>query len=791
MKKSYFLFLFLFFTANLFALANTVKSPKIFQVDDNKFEYGFGGALDNNLFEVNGLNNVSTLIETRLQASNSSWQSRLWTKESFTRTEGLTFEGSVFIPFSGYKAIMVGFRNETNGTDGIVHGLYFFDNGTGSNVTISARNQDNSQNMPTNSYVNNTSPGSWFDYKIVLHSQGATYYVKRSTESNFNNVMYFDGGTNLAELKVGLQATTGSSTNYTAHKDWKVYQTNILYVNKGVIGGDGSGNRWANAFSELADALKVAKENDNKWTLDNPLEIWVAKGVYKPLYSPINNLADGQNNAFRVVKNTHIYGGFAGTEYDLDSRNLSVASNISILSGDINGDDIISGTGSSLSIGNIADNVHHVVVSVGDVGGALLNGFTISGGIAQSSGSITLSGYAIYKNCGGGVYCRRSSPFLKNVIVKNNLASSIGGGVYNDDISNANYINVLITQNIGALGGGISNDTSTPVFLNVTVVSNKATDNGGAIYNNRATPKIYNSILFDNISTGNVNIHNLGGNDFKPSFVNSLVHGSSSGNWNNLFGIDGGFNIDINPAFTNAANGDYTLSNASGAINMGDNALFQNLTRTTTDLLGNPRVYNFNTGGVIDLGAYEYQGMPSVLPVNLNWFWAQKKANGAQLAWQTVLEHNNKGFIIYRSDDNVNFIKIGQVVVGGATASLTFKNYSFFDSNPLDGNNYYKLLQEDKDGTTTVLGIKALNFQISTDIRFYPNPTSDLLTVTFAEGRYKTLTITDTSGKNLIKNTIAAQERSTMVSLANYSSGIYFVRLKGDNDVETRKLIKK
>ena len=64
---------------------------------------------------------------------------------------------------------------------------------------------------------------------------------------------------------------------------------NIIYVKYDVIGGTGDGTSWANAIKELADALKYAKQTETQWSASNPLQIWVAEGTYKPMYSPLTN----------------------------------------------------------------------------------------------------------------------------------------------------------------------------------------------------------------------------------------------------------------------------------------------------------------------------------------------------------------------------------------------------------------------------------------------------------------------------------------------------------------------
>src|SRR5690625_6760359 len=68
--------------------------------------------------------------------------------------------------------------------------------------------------------------------------------------------------------------------------------------------------------------------------------------------------------------------------------------------------------------------------------------------------------------------------------------------------------------------------------------------------------------------------------------------------------------------FTDAANGDYTLASNSPAIDAGDNTYYTDADKgngdleNDLDLAGNPRVYDLTNGGIIDMGAYEYQGNP-------------------------------------------------------------------------------------------------------------------------------------------------------------------------------------
>src|SRR5690606_5077455 len=103
------------------------------------------------------------------------------------------------------------------------------------------------------------------------------------------------------------------------------------------------------------------------WDAGNPLKIYVATGTYKPWYKIAaedegGNPTTDRDNAFLLVPDVQLYGGFPKGGGDIADRDWKT--NITTLSGDIDG----------------GNNAYHVVVSVGEVGTALLDGFTISGG---------------------------------------------------------------------------------------------------------------------------------------------------------------------------------------------------------------------------------------------------------------------------------------------------------------------------------------------------------------------------------------------------------------------------
>ena len=418
---------------------------------------------------------------------------------------------------------------------------------------------------------------------------------------------------------------------------------NILYVNVSVSGGTGDGSSWANALPQLAEALKYARTNNN-YTSANPLKIYVAKGTYKPLYNAESNAltsATDRSNAFVMVANVQIYGGFDpdnGIDDLTDTRNYTNT----ILSGDI-------GTANDNT-----DNTYHVVISSGNVGTALLDGFTISGAYSTSSdnGYIIVNSNAIYTNYGGGMHNRSSSPTVTNCTFSANTAYQYGGGMYNTSslppVSNCSFTGNTATNGGGMYnqssslsvtnssftgntasgdGGGMYNIFSSPGITNCSYAGNSA-NQGGAVYNSfSSSPKHTNTTMAGNGSTG---FYTLAGT---PVLQNSIVWDEVYGNYSAKYSLikdkTDTTNVNINAAlyaatdiFTNYSGGDYTLKSSSPAINTGNNGLFTGLSASTPDLAGNPRVYNYANGGVIDLGAYEYQNIlpdsDNIIYVNVN-----------------------------------------------------------------------------------------------------------------------------------------------------------------------------
>ncbi len=171
------------------------------------------------------------------------------------------------------------------------------------------------------------------------------------------------------------------------------------------------------------------------------------------------------------------------------------------------------------------------------------------------------------------------------------------GGIWNRGSGDISLTNMLICDNVGSFAGGIHSEAGHLTLNNVTVAGNSGFSRTGGIYlRDGATLMLNNSIVALNKMV------------FDRPDADDNIYGDFNGS-GNLIGFD--------PGFVDDAGGDYRLSSTSIAINAGNAALLpadefdldgdsDTAEAIPFDVAGNNRI----SDGVLDIGAFEYQGAP-------------------------------------------------------------------------------------------------------------------------------------------------------------------------------------
>lgn len=425
-----------------------------------------------------------------------------------------------------------------------------------------------------------------------------------------------------------------------------------IYVNANALGAN-DGTSWANAYTDITSALENAADNS---------EFWVKGGSYVPTTSGGGNQNTGITITARGIK---IYGGFAGTETQLNERVFGT--NETIISGDVNGNDGAAIPDFTFGGSTTTDNFGRLmrIDNFSATEMTIIDGITFTRAYSQiGAGAIRLAQTnnefpnISFNNCkftnnlqqnGGGIYLNYSSNlttqntaglgiYINQCVFENNVAK-LGGGIYisNNDDSFSSFVNASISISNTLFNNNIVKDnnfdtqgqfasamriiqadsqsTFSTTISNCTFVKNReeatlyqASDRFVVVLEALPTASAHTVNLANNIFWGNESsngvVANSVGDSGIPSTLN-LFNNTSEDNFSNIASSQQTATLNTSPDFTNFSANDFTLQSTSSAINSGDNTFSVG----SVDLLNNPRIVNTT----IDRGAFEFDNSLSTL----------------------------------------------------------------------------------------------------------------------------------------------------------------------------------
>ncbi|PWJ58995.1 putative secreted protein (Por secretion system target) [Dyadobacter jejuensis] len=181
----------------------------------------------------------------------------------------------------------------------------------------------------------------------------------------------------------------------------------------------------------------------------------------------------------------------------------------------------------------------------------------------------------------------------------------------------------------------------------------------------------------------------------------------------------------------------------------------------------------------------------SALPIHITRFEGKAVEAGVELSWNVVQEENGQGFEVLRlhaeskTMTTLGFVSLSDQALG---------DYSFMDSNPNLGQNYYQLKQLDLDGSFIMSRVIAVNNENIVSASLSPNPARQSLHLkVYAQeaGTAQIETFNLAGIKLITKETVFQKGINTiLLDIASLQEGQYFIRLYQDNQASTYRFLK-
>ena len=442
---------------------------------------------------------------------------------------------------------------------------------------------------------------------------------------------------------------------------------------------------------------------------------------------------------------------------------------------------------------------------------------TVTGNLTNDGSAITGTGKVIFAGT--------SAQVISGATTFNNVKFNNSNGI---TASTEPTINGAATFTSGIINGNVTFGSGATVSGASTssYVNGKVTKNGmsGAFTFPTGTASLYAPFEASSSAASNVSVQYAAGSEGMPDWWNhsgnlynaGLHHASDRENWQ--ISASATTTLSGIKLYWNTASGNYhSFEEDASALSSYLNVAVVKKNGFYWQNLGKASIVGSFTGAgsitaaeplTITVGAKadgdgEYfatfassNGGAVVLPIELTSFTATCNGHSSLIEWTTATEKNNDFFVLERSNDAINFKEIARVA--GAGNSIESINYAYTDYGVRSGDNYYRLVQVDYDGTSTVSEIIVANCPAETlgepDVLAFPNPFDDNLTLHFENfGNIQaTVEVYDMLGRMVQTQKVNCSQNDyeVVLRLAGLSDGTYNVRISTADFVINRKVVK-
>ena len=270
----------------------------------------------------------------------------------------------------------------------------------------------------------------------------------------------------------------------------------------------------------------------------------------------------------------------------------------------------------------------------------------------------------------------------------------------------------------------------------------------------------------------------------------TLIYGNASGTWSTTNDV-----LNYYVEYDNGTNWDTPI-----ALNMGTNAWVKisiNIPNASSHVRLRFEVKNNTWQEIAAFDLITLESTDPASPITLSDFSAKALNTGIKVTWSTASEKENSGFKLYRDGDMIAFID-------GAGTSTETNAYSYFDKTVVPGQSYTYMLADvsyagienifESDAVTVLANAASTAnacFNLETA---YPNPFNPSTSIDYSLTETQDVELSIFNMKGELQETLFSGEKtagqySQTWNAGNVQSGVYILRARFGNTIQTQKLV--
>jgi HYR domain/Secretion system C-terminal sorting domain len=158
----------------------------------------------------------------------------------------------------------------------------------------------------------------------------------------------------------------------------------------------------------------------------------------------------------------------------------------------------------------------------------------------------------------------------------------------------------------------------------------------------------------------------------------------------------------------------------------------------------------------------------------------------ARIEWVNNTGYKNDFFVVQKLNTQGEFVDIH--VTNSILPTRELQYFTFYDNNPTEGENAYRIKLDYNDGTVRYSEIKKLNFKDVNSALIFPNPASDFVNIGLPQlkGKNANIYVYNSFGQQILFQTVEnVGDVPVRMDISKFTTGNFLIRItaKGKRDM--------